>query len=211
MNTSAKPRPLHAIVADLVPAQSTVLDLGCGDGSLLAHLIQHKNCTGYGVELNIDNVESCLEKNVSVLQINIDNGLRLFEADQFDCVLQINSLQNLRNVEGTLKEAARVARHVIVTFPNFAHWRNRLSIARGTMPVNKVLPYEWYNTPNIRVGTFRDFQRLARRLGLEVLDSYGVHIVGDRTDGDARPVRFAANLFANTAVFILCRQRVNAT
>lgn len=199
MNTSAKLRPLHAMVADLVPAQSTVLDLGCGDGSLLAHLIQHKNCTGYGVELNIGNVERCLEKNVSVLQINIDNGLRLFAPDQFDYVLQINSLQNLRNVQGTLQEAARVARHIIVTFPNFAHWRNRLSIARGTMPVNKILPYEWYSTPNIRVGTFRDFQRLAKRLGFVVTDSYGVHIVGD----DAQPVRFAANLFANTAVFIL--------
>lgn len=203
MNTARQLRPLHALVADLVSTHSTVLDLGCGDGSLLAHLIQHKNCTGYGVELNIDNVESCLQKNVSVLQLNIDNGLRLFEADQFDYVLQINSLQNLRNVEGTLQEAARVARHAIVTFPNFAHWRNRLSIARGTMPVNKVLPHEWYNTPNIRVGTFKDFQLLAQRLGMEVVDSYGVHVVGDGTARDAKPVRFAANLFANTAVFIL--------
>lgn len=202
MNTAKNLRPLHAMVADLVPAQSTVLDLGCGNGSLLAHLTQHKQCTGYGVELNIDNIQNCLQKNVNVLQINIDNGLRLFEANQFDYVLQINSLQNLRNVQGTLKEAARVARHVIVTFPNFAYWRNRLSIARGTMPVNKVLPYEWYNTPNIRVGTFKDFQQLAQQLGFVVADSYGVHIAGDESD-EAKPVRFAANLFANTAVFIL--------
>lgn len=194
-------RPLHAMIARMVPDGSRVLDLGCGQGDLLAHLAQHKDCTGYGIELNIDNVEACLAKQVRVLQLNLDNGLRLFEANSFDFVLQINSLQNLRNVEGMLREAARVAPNIVVTFPNFAYWRNRLSVSRGTMPVNKVLPYEWYNTPNIRVGTFKDFQQLARHCGFTVKDAYGVQALGE----DIRPVRFAPNLFANTAVFWLQR------
>jgi methionine biosynthesis protein MetW len=117
----------------------------------------------------------------------------MFDDGSFDVVLQIDTLQHLRNAETMLVETARVGRIGVVAFPNFAHWPNRLSIARGRMPVTKRLPYQWYDTPNIRVGTFADFEMLARRNGLTVLDSFGLH--------DGAPVRRWPNLLASVAVF----------
>ncbi|MEY4362939.1 MAG: Demethylrebeccamycin-D-glucose O-methyltransferase [Pseudomonadota bacterium] len=180
-------------IAALVPAGSRVLDLGCGDGSLLAHLQQHKACHGYGVELDDANVHACIERGVNVLQLNLDQGLRLFDDHSFDVVLQIDTLQHLRNAEVMLRETARVGRTGIVAFPNFAHWPNRLSILSGRMPVTKRLPYQWYDTPNIRVGTFADFDVLARKNGLHILDAFGLQ---DGQRVDAWP-----NLMAGTAVF----------
>ena len=184
---------LNAIAA-LVPAGSRVLDLGCGDGALLAHLQQHKGCTGYGVELDDANVHACVARGVHVLQLNLDQGLlSLFEDHAFDVVLQIDTLQHLRNAEVMLRETARVGKTGIVAFPNFAHWPNRLSIARGRMPVTKRLPYQWYDTPNIRVGTFADFEVLAHKNGLRVLDAFGLQ--------DGQRVDTWPNLLAGTAVF----------
>ena len=180
-------------IAALVPAGSRVLDLGCGDGSLLAHLQQHKACHGYGVELDDANVHACVQRGVNVLQLNLDQGLRLFDDHSFDVVLQIDTLQHLRNAEVMLRETARVGRTGIVAFPNFAHWPNRLSILSGRMPVTKRLPYQWYDTPNIRVGTFADFDVLARKNGLHILDAFGLQ---DGQRVDAWP-----NLMAGTAVF----------
>ena len=180
-------------MADLVPPHSRVLDLGCGDGALLAHLQHHKGCTGYGVELNDTNVHACVARGVNVLQLNLDQGLRLFDDQSFDVVLQIDTLQHLRNAETMLRETARVGRTGIVAFPNFAHWPNRLSILLGRMPVTKRLPYQWYDTPNIRVGTFADFEVLARKNGLRVLDAFGWQ-QGQRVD-------HWPNLRAGTAVF----------
>ncbi len=156
-------------LAERVPMGSRVLDLGCGDGALLAYLQQHRACTGYGVELNDANVLACVKRGVPVLQLNLDQGLSLFADQSFDVVLQIDTLQHLRNAETMLQETARVGRMGIVAFPNFAHWPNRLSILKGRMPVTRRLPYQWYDTPNIRVGTFDDFQVLARKNGLQVL------------------------------------------
>jgi len=184
---------LNAIAA-LVPAGSRVLDLGCGDGALLAHLQQHKGCTGYGVELDDANVHACVARGVQVLQLNLDQGLlSLFEDQSFDVVLQIDTLQHLRNAEVMLRETARVGKTGIVAFPNFAHWPNRLSILRGRMPVTKRLPYQWYDTPNIRVGTFADFEVLAHKNGLRVLDGFGLQ--------DGQRVDTWPNLMAGTAVF----------
>jgi methionine biosynthesis protein MetW len=180
-------------MADLVPPHSRVLDLGCGDGALLAHLQHHKGCTGYGVELNDTNVHACVARGVNVLQLNLDQGLRLFDDQSFDVVLQIDTLQHLRNAETMLRETARVGRTGIVAFPNFAHWPNRWSILLGRMPVTKRLPYQWYDTPNIRVGTFADFEVLARKNGLRVLDAFGWQ-QGQRVD-------HWPNLRAGTAVF----------
>jgi methionine biosynthesis protein MetW len=183
---------LHAMAA-LVPPHSRVLDLGCGDGALLAHLQNHKGCSGYGVELNDANVHACVARGVNVLQLNLDQGLRLFDDHSFDVVLQIDTLQHLRNAETMLRETARVGRSGIVAFPNFAHWPNRLSILRGRMPVTKRLPYQWYDTPNIRVGTFTDFEVLAHKNGLQVLDAFGLQ--------QGRRVDWLPNLRAGTAVF----------
>ena len=180
-------------IADLVPHGSRVLDLGCGDGALLAHLQNHKGCHGYGVELDDANVHACIARGVNVLQLNLDQGLRLFDDQSFDVVLQIDTLQHLRNAEVMLRETARVGKTGIVAFPNFAHWPNRLSILAGRMPVTKRLPYQWYDTPNIRVGTFADFDVLARKNGLHILDAFGLQ--------DGQRVDVWPNLMAGTAVF----------
>ncbi len=184
-------------IAQLVPEGSHVLDLGCGDGSLLEKLMQRRGCTGYGIEISDDNVLACVRRGVNVLQINLHQGLAEFQDQSFDVVLQIDTLQHLRNAEVMLRETARVGRIGIIAFPNFAHWPNRLSIAIGRMPVTKRLPYEWYDTPNIRVGTYKDFEVLARRNGLKVLDAFGLE--------DGRVVRWLPNARAGTAVFKLQR------
>ncbi len=181
------------IIAELVPAGSRVLDLGCGSGELLAHLQQHKQCSGYGVEIDDTNVHACMRRGVDVIQLNLEEGLALFEDRSFDVVLQLDTLQHLRNTERMLRETARVGRIGILSFPNFAHWPNRLRVAGGRMPVTKALPYEWYDTPNIRVGTFADFEVLARKTGLQVTDSFGLQ------RGDI--VRRWPNLLASVAVF----------
>jgi methionine biosynthesis protein MetW len=191
----AMPRitPEQALIAELVPAGSRVLDLGCGNGALLAHLQQARACSGYGVEINDDNVLACARRGVNVVQLNLEDGLALFEDRSFDVVLQLQTLQHLRNTEKMLRETARVGRIGIVSFPNFAHWPNRLSVLRGRMPVTRTLPYEWYDTPNIRVGTFADFEVLARRNGLNSLDSFGLQA--------GRAVRRWPNLMASVALF----------
>ena len=181
------------LIAELVPPGSRVLDLGCGTGELLAHLQATKGCTGYGVELDDANVLACAQRGVNVIQLNLEEGLAIFEDQSFDVVLQLETLQNLRNTETMLRETARVGRMGVVSFPNFAHWPNRLQILAGRMPVTRVLPYQLYDTPNIRVGTYADFQILARKCGLRVLDSFGVQ--------GGRQVRVMPNLMASMAVF----------
>ena len=189
-------KTLHAL-ADLVPAGSRVLDLGCGDGALLHHLQTTKGCSGYGVEIDDANVLACVKRGVSVVQLNLDQGLSAFADQSFDVVLQIDTLQHLRNAETMLRETARVGRMGIVAFPNFAHWPNRFRVLAGRMPVTKRLPYQWYDTPNIRVGTFADFAELARKNQLDILDSFGLQ--------DGEVVRWLPNLRAGTAVFKLQR------
>ncbi len=185
------------VLAQLVPPGSRVLDLGCGNGAMLAHLQATRGCTGYGVELDDANVLACVQRGVNVIQLNLDEGLDMFEDQSFDVVLQSDTLQHLRNAEVVLRETARVGRVGIVAFPNFAHWPNRLSVLLGRMPVTKRLPYQWYDTPNIRVGTHVDLLDLAQRNGLQVLESFGVHR-GQR-------VTLAPNLFASTTVLKFSR------
>jgi methionine biosynthesis protein MetW len=184
-------------IAELVPRGARVLDLGCGDGAMLAYLQKERGCTGYGVEIADANVLACVKRCVNVIQLNLDEGLALFGDASFDVVLQIDTLQHLRNAETMLRETARVGRIGIVAFPNFAHWPNRLSVLQGRMPVTRRLPYQWYDTPNIRVGTHADLADLAERNGLRVLDSFGLQ--------DGRTVRFAPNLMAGTSVYKLAR------
>ena len=181
------------LIAELVPAGSRVLDLGCGNGELLALLRDQRQCSGYGVEIADENVLACTRRGVNVIQLNLEDGLSMFEDQSFDVVLQLDTMQHLRQTERMLRETARVGRIGIVSFPNFAHWPNRLRIVTGRMPVTRTLPYEWYNTPNIRVGTYTDFEVLARKDGLRVLDSFGIQ--------SGRIVRRHPNLMASVAVF----------
>jgi methionine biosynthesis protein MetW len=181
------------LIAQLVPPGSRVLDLGCGDGALLDILRRERDCRGFGIEIDDAMVAACVRRNVKVLQLNLEEGLALFEDRSFDVVLQLETLQHLRNTERMLRETARVGRIGIVSFPNFAHWPNRVRVVSGRMPVTKALPYEWYDTPNIRVGTHADFEVLARKNGLRILDSFGLR------NGEA--VRRWPNLRASVAVF----------
>ena len=180
-------------IARLVPQGSRVLDLGCGDGAMLDYLIRERGCTGYGVEIDDANVQACVARGVNVIQLNLEEGLAVFGDGSFDVVLQIDTLQHLRNAEVMLRETARVGRIGVVAFPNFGHWPNRLAVLRGRMPVTKVLPYQWYDTPSIRVGTLQDFEALALQNRLQILDQFGLQ--------DGKEIRFWPNARASRAVF----------
>ena len=186
------PQVMQAL-ANLVPRGSRVLDLGCGNGAFLSLLQSERGCTGYGVEINDANVLACVQRGVSVIQLNLEQGLSMFEDQSFDVVLQIDTLQHLRNAETMLRETARVGRMGVVAFPNFAHWPNRWSVLTGRMPVTKRLPYQWYDTPNIRVGTYSDFALLAQKNNLRITDAFGLH--------QGRVIRHWPNWRAATAVF----------
>ena len=188
---------LYKHLLQLVPQGSRVLDLGCGDGTLLHMLQQQRGCSGYGIEIDDDNVRACVDRGINVLQLNLRHGLAQFKDQSFDVVLQINTLQVLRNAETMLAETTRVGRIGIITFPNFAHWANRLRVARGQMPVTRHMPYEWYDTPNIRVGTYADFTRLALKNQLTIMDSFGLN--------NGQLIRLLPNARATTAVFKLQR------
>ncbi|MBL8330042.1 MAG: methionine biosynthesis protein MetW [Rubrivivax sp.] len=181
------------VIASLVPQGARVLDLGCGDGELLAHLRDHRGCSGYGIEIADANVLACVQRGVQVIQLNLEDGLALFADASFDVVLQLDTLQHVRNTQHLLRETARVGRIGIVSFPNFAHGPNRLRVAAGRMPISRALPYRWFDTPNVRFGTHADFAELARESGLRITDSFGLN--------GGRVVRHWPNLLASVAVF----------
>jgi methionine biosynthesis protein MetW len=181
------------VIAGLVPQGARVLDLGCGNGELLARLRDQRGCSGYGIEIADDNVHACVQRGVNVVQLNLEDGLALFEDASFDVVLQLDTLQHVRHTQKLLRETARVGRIGIVSFPNFAHWPNRLRVAGGRMPISRALPYRWFDTPNVRFGTHADFAALAQESGLRVTDSFGLL--------EGRVVRRWPNLLASVAVF----------
>lgn len=168
-------RPDLAFIAHWVGKQSHVLDLGCGDGVMLDYLQSDKQCSGYGVEIDDDKIPMCVARGVSVVQQDLEAGLAMFADNAFDTVLCLSALQMMKNVEGILRDIARVGREAIVSFPNFAYWPHRLALLRGRMPVSKTLPYEWYDTPNLRCATIKDFAELANEVGLEVLECVALH------------------------------------
>lgn len=200
LNPEARPlRPDHAVVARWIAPGSSVLDLGCGDGSLLAWLQREKQCRCVGVELDDANVLASVKNGVEVVQQNLEDGLALFSDASFDIVVQLESLQMVRHTEVILAELGRVGRESIVTFPNFAYWSHRVAILSGRMPVTKTLPYQWYDTPNLRVTTLPDFADLAEKNGFTLLAQSALH--------EGKPVTFLPNLFGSLALF---RLRSNA-
>ncbi|RIY40412.1 methionine biosynthesis protein MetW [Neopusillimonas maritima] len=161
-------RPDLQRIAGWVEPGSRVLDLGCGDGTLLAYLRDHKQVSGAGVEFDDECVIASVKRGVRVIQQNLEEGLALFDDQQFHSVVLSQTLQSMHRTEHILREMARVARFGIVSFPNFGYWTHGLSILAGRMPVTGEMPYQWYNTPNIHLCTMRDFEDLARKLGLRV-------------------------------------------
>ena len=190
---------VHDVIAKLVPPGSRVLDLGCGNGALLAHLRDARQCTGYGIELDDAKVMQCVQRGVNVIQRNLEEGLSLFEDNSFDVVLQLDTLQHLRNTVDMLRETARVGKQGIVSFPNFAHWPHRLSLLRGRMPVSKDLPHAWYDTPNLRFTTLLELEELFARLGLKVEQRIPLSPTGE----PLKVTGSLANLAAGAAVYVL--------
>ena len=154
---AAAGRADFATLAPWIAQGSRVLDLGCGDGSLLAYLARERAAIGYGIEIDAAGVLACVRQGVNVLQSDLESGLAGFADGSFDCVILSQTLQAMRHTEGIVAEMLRVGRDAIVTFPNFGHWRHRSQILRGRMPVSRSLPYQWYDTPNIHLCTVADF------------------------------------------------------
>ena len=163
-------RPDLELIAGWIDRGARVLDLGCGDGVLLAHLRDARACRGYGVDIDDANVLECVRRRVNVIQSNLDAGLAMFAADMFDTVVLSQTLQAMHRVEAVLRDMARVGRRGIVSFPNFGHWRHALALLAGRMPVTKTIPYQWHDTPNIHLCTPRDFEDLAAKLGFRIVD-----------------------------------------
>ncbi|GAA5166811.1 methionine biosynthesis protein MetW [Viridibacterium curvum] len=174
-----------------------VLDLGCGDGDLLQHLITERGVKGYGIERDVTHVVNCIANHLNVLQIDLEKGLAGFEDAQFDHVIMSLSLQAVHNVDGILGEMLRVGHEAVVSFPNFGYWRNRVSIAEGHMPVSDALPYEWYDTPNVRFFTMADFELLCQKRGIKILDRVAF-------DED-RLIETDPNNYASVAIYRLGR------
>ncbi len=188
----------HKIILDFVKPQSKLLDLGCGDGSLLALLIKEKSCTGTGIELDEKAIYECIAKGLTVSHENIDSGLADYSNKRFDYVILSESLQQVLNPRRVILESFRVGKKVIVVIPNFTHIRARFQIFfRGRVPITKELPYQWYDTPNLRFLSLKDFRYFCRDNSIKILQEIG--IVGNKK------VLVRPNLFANAGVYLLER------
>jgi methionine biosynthesis protein MetW len=199
MNTSIiESRPDFAAIAAWIPQGSSVLDLGCGDGSLLRYLRETREVRGYGVEISDANIASCIANNVNVIQNDLESGIADFEDQSFDFVILSQTLQATRHTEALMREIVRVGREGIVSFPNFGYWKNRLQVLLGNMPVSDELPYQWYDTPNVHLCTLDDFEILCAHLSIRIL---GRHVMAGGND-----VLMMPNLRGSTAVYRFRRE-----
>ena len=193
-------RPDFALITNWVQTKAKVLDLGCGDGTLLTHLHETLETTGYGIEKDDANWLAALKNGVDVIQMNLEEGLSGFEDQSFDTVILSQTLQAMHNTESIVQEMLRVGREVIVTFPNFGYWRNRMQITFGTMPVSKSLPYQWYDTPNVHLCTINDFDDFCVQHQIQVIERKVI------TGG--QDVHFLPNLMGNLAMYRLRKYSV---
>ncbi len=190
-------RPEFAAIAQWVTPGAKVLDLGCGDGSLLQYLRETRNARGYGIEIADPNIVACIGNGIDVIQMDLESGLSGFEPQSFDFVILSQTLQAIKNIDLMVSEMLRVGKHGIVTLPNFGYWRHRLQILRGNMPVSEDLPYQWFDTPNIHLCTFDDFESFCRDRGVEIRERRVMH--------DGQAVTLLPNLFGSLAVYRLER------
>ena len=186
-------RPEFDAIAAWIEPGAQVLDLGCGDGSLLRYLKEARRAMGYGIEIDDANVLASVRNRVNVLQSDLESGLAGFESGSFDYVILSQTLQAVRHTEQIIGEMLRVGRQAIVTFPNFGHWGHRLQVITGRMPVSPTLPFQWYDTPNVRLFTLRDFESFCADRGIRILE----RVVMDR----GRVVSVMPNLLGSLAVY----------
>jgi methionine biosynthesis protein MetW len=187
-----------SIISGWIRPGSRVLDLGCGDGTLLRYLQENRQVTGYGLEIDDDNVVRCIKSGVNVIQTDLDAGLSDFRANSFDYVIMTQTLQAVHYPDKLLEEMLRLGREGIVTFPNFAHWSNRLQLVfGGTMPMSRTLPNPWYSTPNIHLCTVTDFETLCRERNIHILERNLVKHDHSSTIGN----NFMANLLGKIALY----------
>jgi methionine biosynthesis protein MetW len=191
--SSATLRPDYAAIAARVKPGARVLDLGCGDGSLLRFLTEERGIAGYGVEIDDRNVLACVQNGVNVIQRDLEAGLSVFESGSFDFVILSQTLQAMRHTETIVREMLRVGREGIATFPNFGYWRHRLQVMLGRMPVSPDLPYQWFDTPNVHLCTIDDFETFCHQ--------HGVHILERVVLNQGQPVSVLPNLLGSLAVF----------
>lgn len=195
----AAARADFAAIARWIRPGASVLDLGCGDGSLLRFLTDARDTRGYGVEIDDENVLACVSNGVNVIQSDLESGLSGFESGSFDYVILSQTLQAMRHTEEIVREMLRVGREGIVSFPNFGYWKHRWQVLLGHMPVSSNLPYQWFNTPNIHLCTLRDFEAFCSQHGVRVLERM---VLGN---GDA--VTLLPNLFGTLAVYRFEQQK----
>jgi methionine biosynthesis protein MetW len=194
-NSTQQFRQDFAIISGWVKFGSKVLDLGCGDGELLQFLRSGLEVKGYGVEKDDANWLACMKNGSNVIQMDLEDGLSGFEDQSFDTVILSQTLQAMNNTEEIVQEMLRVGREIIVTFPNFGYWRNRIQITGGRMPVSKTLPYQWYDTPNVHLCTINDFDQFCKNHKITILERCVIT--------DTKAVNFMPNLLGNLAMYRL--------
>ncbi len=190
------------VIAELINPGARVLDLGCGEGDLLAYLQKNKDVNGYGLDVNAENIRTCVEKGVNVVEQDLDMGLGNFPDSSFDMVVMTETLQSVRAPDEMLTDMLRIAEECVVTFPNFGHWRSRWQlITKGRMPVDKHIPHNWFDTPNIHLCTFKDFEALCASLNLRIIDRRVV----DGQYNERKVLGFLPNVFGTVAFYRLGR------
>tara|TARA_B100001142_G_scaffold303347_1_gene330611 strand:+ start:1126 stop:1725 length:600 start_codon:yes stop_codon:yes gene_type:complete len=194
-NFNQKTRYDFSIIENWTHSNSKVLDLGCGDGGLLNYLKYRKNIKGFGIEKNPENWLLSLKNNIDVIQMDLEAGLAGFETKSFDLVILSRTIQSMRNVEDIIHEMLRVGKEVVITFPNFGYWKNRLQILQGYMPVSKELPFKWYDTPNVHLCTIHDFDSFCRKNKIKVKERL---ILTDK-----KSVNYYPNFFGAFALYKL--------
>ncbi len=203
MSTQSNLRSDLDIIQNWIQPNSPVLDLGCGQGELLEYLKVQKQCQGYGLEKNEDSIVSCIEKGLNVIEHDLNNGLSHFKDQCVNTVIMTQALQAVERPDELLDEMLRVGKEAIITFPNFGYWRTRFFLlSKGKMPMSETLPFNWYDTPNIHMCTFHDFEKLCQVKGLSILD----RTVVNNQHKESWAINLWPNMLGEIAIYRVCKK-----
>ncbi|MCL1623129.1 methionine biosynthesis protein MetW [Moraxella sp. Tifton1] len=197
----------HQLAEKWIQPNTKVLDLGCGDGTLLAHLQEHLGVFGYGLEIDEKKINQAILKGLNIIEQDLNDGLARFADNSFDTVVMTRALQAVKNPQDLLNDMLRVAKEGIVTFPNFAYWQNRVHLGiKGMMPISETLPHQWYDTPNIHLCTFKDFERLCHDNGITILETVAINDDANLPNKLMRKlVKHIPNLLADVAIYRIAK------